>query len=80
MVYIPVPSSTSSNPVVYYYIVSQRQNIHAALYTQILNICSMNAVASSVILCEGLVTVAPSKYIYINSIQYICKKLSSSFN
>ena len=79
MVYIHVPSSTSSNPVLYYYIVSRRQNVHDALYTQILNLCSMNAVASSFIVCEGLVTVAPSNYIHINSIQYVCKKLSISF-
>ena len=47
MVYIHVLSSTSSNSVLYYYIVSRRQNIHDDLYTQILNLCSMNAVASS---------------------------------
>ena len=56
MVYIHVPSSTSSNPVLYYYIVSRRQNIHDALLSaQILNLCSMNAVASPFIVCEGLV-------------------------
>ena len=59
MVYIHVPSSTSSKPIIISFIGNKIPI--ALLSAQILNIYFMNAVASSLILCEGLVTVAPSK-------------------